>query len=90
MVSAASADHSLQELEEELESVDSLDEEAAELLQEAAQEIQVALQKQDAALLGHPTLIERLRNATERFEVSHPTLTGIVGRMIDGLARMGI
>ena len=96
MTSDGMSDHldklrtTLHELEEELKAVDSLDEDAANLLQEAAKDIQEALHKQDPTLLEHPTLIQRLRDATERFEVSHPTLTGIVTRMIDGLAQMGI
>lgn len=35
-------------------------------------------------------VVERLRDAVEGFEDSHPTLAEAAGRMIDALARMGI
>ena len=37
-----------------------------------------------------PSLIDRLRAATEHFEESHPDLTAVTGRIADLLARMGI
>ncbi len=36
------------------------------------------------------SLIERLSSAAHQFESSHPTLTGILSRLIDGLGQMGI
>ncbi|MBM4000444.1 MAG: DUF4404 family protein [Planctomycetes bacterium] len=32
----------------------------------------------------------RLREAIERFETSHPTLTAVLGRLVDALGQMGI
>jgi hypothetical protein len=36
------------------------------------------------------SVIERLQLAAHQFENSHPTLTGILSRLIDGLGQMGI
>jgi hypothetical protein len=35
-------------------------------------------------------LVERLREAVDEFEESHPALTEAVGRVVDALAKMGI
>ena len=80
----------LKELEEELSSVEAFDAETAEMLQEVVREIQVALHSQDPASLRHSSLTDRLGDVTEQFEITHPTLTGILTRIIDGLGQMGI
>lgn len=36
------------------------------------------------------SLIQRLSSAEKQFEETHPTLAGIVGRLLDALAGMGI
>ena len=36
------------------------------------------------------TLSERLREATQRFDQSHPTLSRVVGNLLDVLGQMGI
>jgi predicted ribosome quality control (RQC) complex YloA/Tae2 family protein len=36
------------------------------------------------------SVIDRLNRAAHQFENSHPTLTGILSRLIDGLGQMGI
>jgi hypothetical protein len=36
------------------------------------------------------TVIDQLKHAAHQFEDSHPTLTGILSRLIDGLGQMGI
>ncbi|MBC8871054.1 MAG: DUF4404 family protein [Planctomycetes bacterium] len=78
------------ELEEELQSLETLDDEAREVLEEALREIQAALNEEESAELEAESLMDRLNDATHDFEGSHPTLTGIIGRLIDGLGQMGI
>lgn len=105
----------VEELEDELHDLATVDDQAAELLLEAIREIQAVLQRREqdgsAAALsesaagGSPdvelsdedfstdspeSLVERLRLAAHQFESSHPTLTGILSRLIDGLGQMGI
>lgn len=36
------------------------------------------------------SLIERLSETARHFEEEHPTLSAVVGRMVDGLGQMGI
>jgi chromosome segregation ATPase len=78
------------ELEEELRSLETLDDETCEVLEEALREIQTALNPDEPAELEAESLMDRLNDATLEFEGSHPTLTGIISRLIDGLGQMGI
>ncbi len=78
----------VKELEQELDGIESFDDETRQMLQEAVSEIQTVLKKQ-----GHlepDSVIERLRVAEQQFQASHPTLSGIVARMIDALGQLGI
>ncbi len=77
-------------LEQELHSVKSLDSESRELLESARKEIQEALGSGETSSLEAPTLVDRLNGAVEDFEVSHPTLAGVVRRLVDGLTQLGI
>jgi len=77
------------ELEAELAELPELDSETRLLLEEAVSDIQEALHEQPANIPDQ-TLSERLRDATEEFEASHPTFFGIVNRTVDALAQMGI
>jgi hypothetical protein len=78
----------VKELEEELASVEAFDDETRQMLEEAVSEIQTVLRKEGE--LEPDSVIERLRSAEEQFQVSHPTLSGIVARMIDALGQLGI
>jgi chromosome segregation ATPase len=80
----------LDELEQELHSLESLDQHTRELLEEAAREIQTALDILDPHHLKPHSLTERLTHAARRFESTHPTLSTVVGRIIDLLGQMGI
>jgi hypothetical protein len=66
--------------ESEREFVDTLYEEIEELLAQPRQERPVRPQP----LLG------RLEDAAQRFELSHPDLTSVIGRVIASLSTMGI
>ena len=81
---------SLHELEAELESAESLDPDALDILEGAMQEIRAALGKEDATSLEPNSIIERLNDTSQRFETSHPTLTNLVGRIADALSQLGI
>lgn len=80
----------VKELESELQGLDSLDDETKQMLESASQEIREALTEGQPAQLEPETLIDRLKVSTEDFEASHPTLSSVVGRMIDVLGQMGI
>jgi hypothetical protein len=81
------------ELEAELlalHDADSLDRETRLVLEQAAAEILTAIERIEPGQGAPQSLLDHLRDATVQFEESHPTLTGILSRLIDGLAQMGI
>lgn len=81
----------LKELEDELASLDSLDEESRSALETALEEISVALQRSDdPSRTRDESLVARLQDAAGEFETSHPNLFGIVHRTIHALGQMGI
>jgi hypothetical protein len=82
---------SIDQLRRELEQSEPLDDAArAELLQALA-EIEQSLIGPDAVPLAEQQpLIDQFKETIWRFERSHPTLTMIVGQVMDDLSRMGI
>jgi hypothetical protein len=80
----------LHELERELAQVKSLDAESRRLLEAAAAEIHEALAQQPQQKIQPQTWTERLSAATQEFEESHPTLSRLVGNVVDALAHLGI
>lgn len=81
----------VQELEAELASLDSVDEETREVLAQAMAEISDTLRRQESPTAEeHQGLAARLQDAAEEFESSHPTLAGILGRLVNSLGQMGI
>ena len=80
----------LAELEEELRTMPSVDCETRRVLEETVAEIQSALAPDEPGELEPESLVDRLGATTQQFEESHPTLTGIISRLIDGLGQMGI
>jgi len=80
----------IQELQAELASLDTVDDATRNALEDAVNEIEAALRKAEHAELSESSLITRLRDSAEQFEASHPTLFGIVSRTIDALGQMGI
>ena len=80
----------IEELQAELASLETVDDETRVVLEDAVSEIRAALRKEEHAELGESSLVTRLRDSAEQFEASHPTLFGIVSRIIDGLGQMGI
>ena len=81
----------LMELQAQLRHTESLPESEREFVDALYEEIEelLARPRQEPPMRPHP-LIERLEDATKRFEVSHPELTGVIGRVIDSLSTMGI
>jgi hypothetical protein len=80
----------LEELQEELHAVEQLDPQTRELLVEAKSEMDRALHRDDPESLESSSLIERLERAGHDFDQSHPSLSRIVGNLIDALGQMGI
>jgi Domain of unknown function (DUF4404) len=81
----------LMELQAQLRHTESLPESEREFVDALYEEIEelLARPRQQPPVRPHP-LLERLEDAEKRFEVSHPELTGVIGRVIDSLSTMGI
>ena len=77
----------LEKLRRELHEGPELDQETRQMLADLAHEIEQAIERSAGA---EPSLSDRLREATERFEESHPSLTAVVGRLADMLSGVGI
>ena len=75
----------LTELRRELAEVGEVDADLEELLAEIRADIEVVMEKASP----HP-MRDRLTEAVERFETTHPTLASAMGAVADQLARMGI
>jgi len=80
----------VRELEHELSEVDSLDPATRQVLSQAAHEIQQALGASAPETLSSPGITQRLRDAAAEFETTHPTLSGVLERVIDALGQIGI
>ena len=78
------------ELENELGSLKSVDPETRSALEDVVADIQTALGESDDAGLSEKSLADRLQDAERDFEASHPTLSGILLRVVDALGQLGI
>lgn len=72
----------------ELESVEHLDDEKRRLLEQLQVDIAAALERCEEE--HEPSLLERLDEAVDEFQVSHPSLTTAIGHVMDVLSRSGI
>lgn len=82
---------SLQQLRAELDQTPSIDTEARADLLNTIHAIEAALENEaDLQAEENQTLIDQLKESLWQFEKSHPTLTMIMGRVMDDLNRMGI
>jgi hypothetical protein len=78
------------ELEDELASIGQVDGETRAVLEQAVLDILAALHTAAPGERAPQSLLDRLQSAAQEFEESHPTVTGILSRLVDGLGQMGI
>ncbi len=78
------------DLEQELASTEPLDEDARQLLHQAAEDIRARLGRTELSGDASESLIDRVQSAARRIETTHPTLSGILERIAEGLAQLGI
>ena len=72
----------------ELEAIEQLDAEKRLLLERLQADIAAALERCEQE--PEPVLFERLNDAVDKFEVTHPSLTTAIGQVMDFLSRSGI
>ena len=82
----------LDELHAALESADSVDPAVREPLREVMQEIGQVLETRGGEREGEerPSLEERVEEMALTFEMSHPTIAGVLNRLTHLLSSMGI
>ena len=77
----------LQQLHDELEQIESVDDDGRELLSHINADIQQFL---DPTKDNPTTLLDYLQNAIDHFEVEHPAITTALSQMFNALNNAGI
>ena len=80
----------IQELENELSSLESLDEETRNALEGTVGEIQATLQRPGPSPVDGGAIQNRLQDSLQEFGASHPALASMLSRVIDTLGQIGI
>jgi hypothetical protein len=77
----------LEQLHSELERTDSVDDKGREILNHLSTDIQKFLDPDED---DDESLLERLQDAIDHFEVEHPTITAALSQMLNTLSNAGI
>ncbi|MBK7450526.1 MAG: DUF4404 family protein [Anaerolineales bacterium] len=77
----------LKQVHAELQKIDKVDADSLKLLQDLEQDVQSLLKK---AEVETPSILERMQEAVEQFEVEHPTLTTLLSEVSTILSNAGI
>jgi hypothetical protein len=84
-------DQLLEELNKELEKVDSIDERGMELLKHLNAEIQDLLERSGSATPApEPSTFQRINDTIDYFEITHPTLAATLNKLLAILGNAGI
>ena len=79
----------LDTLHQELEQVDSVDETTEVVLSNLRADMQRLLDEKAGTAHEDASLMERMNEALDHFEVDHPKLSLTIQHLLDSLARMG-
>ena len=79
----------LEQLHEELGKAEAVDEKGRELLHHLSMDIQKLLERTEGASADE-TMLQRLQDAIDHFEVTHPALTSALSHMMTILSNAGI
>ena len=77
-------------LHEQLGQTSDVDEQTRELLRSVTADIERILADEESASEVDESLTQRLEDAMRQFEVDHPMIGGLLQRLSDGLANLGI
>ena len=81
----------LQQLHDEINNTQTVDEKGSELLRDLEGDIRALLERsEEHPLQVHPSIIQRLENALDHYEVTHPELTTLISKLLDSLSNAGI
>ena len=79
----------LQELQTQLQQAKTLEQTDREVLLQLVKDIQATLARTGKSE-EYASAVQRLEDAVQRFEVTHPQITATMARVINGLSNMGI
>lgn len=79
----------LEQLHGEIEHTESIDEKGRELLRELGDDIRELLARSEGAQ-AQPSVLERLEDSISYLEVTHPTLTITLSKILESLSNAGI
>ncbi len=81
----------LQHLHDEINSIQKVDQQGSEMLKHIDNDIRELLERSgDKSLEVHPSVLQRLDDAIRHFEVDHPELTALIGKVMDSLTNAGV
>ena len=81
----------IEQLHRELQEIESIDQSERQTLDQLIADIRkLQEQSEGHTPLEYSRLRDRLKESVARLEASHPTVTLVMGRVIDQLAKMGI
>lgn len=79
----------LEQVHAEIQRTESLDEKGRELLQHLGADIRDLLARTDDRQV-HESLANRLKDAVDQYEITHPHLTMLLSRLLDSLSSAGL
>jgi hypothetical protein len=81
----------LQQLHDEINSIQKVDKKGSDLLKDIDGDIRELLERSgETQMEVHPTILKRLDDAIDHFEVTHPDLTTLISKVFDSLSNAGV
>jgi hypothetical protein len=81
----------LQQLHDEINNIQKVDRKGSDLLKDIDGDIRELLERSgEQPEPVQPTIIGRMEDAIDHFEVSHPDLTALISKVLDSLSIAGI
>jgi hypothetical protein len=81
----------LQQLRDEINTTQTVDDKGGELLRDIDEDIRALLERSDENPAPLPaTSVQHLDDAVRYFEVTHPSLTMVISKLLDYLSNSGI
>jgi hypothetical protein len=81
----------IEQLDAEIQNTHNVDEKGQELLADLESDIRKLLaQSQAMPVAVHSSTLRRMQEGLDQFEVTHPTLTFLLSRLLEALSNVGI
>ena len=84
-------DDLLQQLHDEINSIDNIDKKGVELLADLDKDIRHLLERSgEHPMQVHPSIFNRFDLAIHHFEITHPDLTDLLAKVVSSLSNAGV